>query len=194
MTPLDIPLRGAREYVQASDLFAALESLAKARFSAGAHLRKLALRKLFFHEIETHFEESDAATGTFEICEGQTVASGWLVETGRNIQRRIPYDETPVVNAAIVHPGRVLLREPVDGYTCCDQMLVLSKILGAQIRAGAWLFTMLELTNPFQEQLPLELILLQNILGRGLIAEVRQYGRAIGRTQLVLRGHQGVKQ
>ena len=53
---------------------------------------------------------------------------------------------------------------------------------------------MLELANPFQEQLPLELILLQNILGRGLIAEVRQNGRNIGRTQLILRGHQGVKQ
>ena len=150
MTDLDIPLRGARDYVQSSDLFTALEKLARAHFSVHAYLQKLVLRKLASHQIEASFSPHETAFGTFEIRNEQTVTAGWLVETNRRIERRNLYDEAPVANAAVVRPGRVFLSAPVQGYTAFDQAVILLKILGAQLNAGRCLVAKLDLTKPFQ--------------------------------------------
>jgi hypothetical protein len=186
MTDLDVPLRGARDYVQSSDLFAALEKLARERFSACAYLQELVLRKVASHQVEASFEPRQATFGTFEIRHEQTVTAGWLVETNRSIERRNLYDESPVANAAIVYPGRVFLSAPVQGYTTFDQAVILLKILGAQLSAGRCLVAKLNLTKPFQEHLPVELNLLQTILGRSQIVAICQNLEAVAKIQSVL--------
>ena len=183
---LDIPFRGGRDYVQSSDLFAALEKVAKGCFTEHAYPQKLELRKLASHKVEASFAPHRAAFGTFAIRSGQTVMPGWLIETNRAIERRVVYDEAPVANAAVVQPGRVFLTTPILGYTALDQAIILLKILGAQLKVGRCLVAKLDLVRPFLEHLPVELNLLQTILGRSQIVAISQNLEAVGRIQNVL--------
>lgn len=183
---LDIPLRGGRTYVQSSDLFAALEKCAKERFAPGAYVRKLILRRMSFHTVEAYFIPQFAALGTFEVRNGPSTVTGWLIETARIIACRKPYDETPVLQAAIVQPGRIFLLSPVRGYTAFDQLIILSKIIGAQIAPGTWVFSRVDIESPLREDLPLEVVLSQVILSRCQIIDICQEGRIVGRAQGVL--------
>ena len=186
MTTLDIPLRGRRDYVHSTDLFAALGRLAEAQLSSEAWLRKLVLRKAAFHQVEAHFTAKDSAFGTFELRNRDQTTAGWLVESDRSIERRIAFDEAPVRDAAIAQLGRVSLSTPIKGYTSFEQMIVLLKLLGAQLHAGAWLLTAIDLSTRFHEHLPLEVVLQQTILNRGADVQLCQNRQSIGRTQIVL--------
>jgi len=186
MTTLDIPLRGMRDYVHSTDLHAALERLAKTQISPDAWLSKLVLRKPAYHQVDSYFTPQDVAFGTFELrSEGRQIA-GWLVESQCEITRRISFDEAPVREAATICAGRVFLPAPIGGYSSFEQAIVLLKLLCTQIRYGKWLFTAIDMGCRFQEQLPLELALRQKILDRGIVAELQQDQRTIGRAQMVL--------
>jgi hypothetical protein len=183
---LDIPFRGDRNYVQSSDLFATLEKFAKDCLSEHAYPQKLELRRMALHKVEASLVSSPLAFGTFEIRNGQAVTMGWLIETRHAIERRIPYDEAPVANAAIVEPGRVFLKAPIQGYTALDQVVILVKILGAQLKVGRCLVAKLDLSRPFREHMPVELNLLQTLLGRSQIIAISQNLEAVARIQTVL--------
>jgi hypothetical protein len=191
MTALDIPLRDARDYVHSTDLFAALGRLAEARLSPDAWLRKLALRGAAFHQVEAHFSPHDYAFGTFEFEDQGRTTAGWLVESKRDIGCRISFDEAPVCDAATLLPGRISLSAPVGGYTSFEQAIVLFKLLCMQFRVGEWRFTAIDLASRFREDLPLELVLQQTILGRSVIAELRQNQQSIGRVQMVVSNFAG---
>jgi hypothetical protein len=191
-TELDIPFRGDRNYVQFSDMFAALEQFARDRFSEHARLQKLELRRIASHKVEASRFSSPSAVGTFEIRNGRAVTMGWLVETGHAIERRIPYDEAPVIEAAIVEPGRAFLKAPIRGYTALDQAVILLKILGAQLNAGKCVVAKLDLSRSFREHLPVELNLLETILARSQIIAISQNLEAVARIQSVLRQEEAI--
>jgi hypothetical protein len=117
---------------------------------------------------------------------------GWLVESGHAIERRVPYDETPVVKAAVVAPGRAFLAAPIHGYTALDQAIILLKLLGAQLNAGKCLVAKLDLSRPFREHLPVELHLLETILARSQIIAISQNLEAVARIQSVLRPQEAI--
>jgi hypothetical protein len=183
---LDISFRGDRSYVQSSDLFATLEKFARDRFPEHAYPQKLELRRLASHKVEVSLVSSSSAFGTFEIRNGQAVTMGWLIETGHAIECRIPYDEAPVANAAIVEPGRAFLKAPIHGYTALDQAVILVKMLGAQLKVGRCLVAKLDLSRPFREHVPVELNLLQTLLGRSQIIAISQNLEAVARIQTIL--------
>jgi len=183
---LDISLRGERDYVQSSDLFTSLESFARKNFSALAYVQKIVLRRKSYRAVEAHFAQTPSALGTFELREGQHVTTGWLIETPRSITCRKPFDEAPVIRAAAVQAGHAQLPSPVPGYTAFDQVIILSKIIGAQIAAGTWVFSRADLDAPLREDIPIELVLSQVILSRCQILEIRQGDKAVGRAQGVL--------
>ena len=183
---LDIPYRGNRNYVQSSDLFAALERIARDRLSKDSYPQKLELRRLASCKVQASLAAHPSAFGTFEIRSGPAVTMGWLIETGQIIERRIPYDEAPVANVALVEPGRAFLAAPVHGYTALDQAVILVKILGAQLKVGRCFVAKLTCSKPFCEHQPVELNLLQTILGRSQIIAISQNLEPVARIQTVL--------
>jgi hypothetical protein len=183
---LDIPMRGERTYIHSTDLLHSLDLLVKTRLSSEAWVRRLVLRKPAIRQIEAHFEFQESAFGSFVLSDGRDVLDGWLVETDRNMNvRRIAFDEERIAGSAIVTPGRAALLSAVAGYSSFEQAIVLLKILAAQVGTGHWVFTMLDLDLPFREGRPLECLLLQNILGRSIIAGLQQDNETVGRAQLV---------
>jgi hypothetical protein len=183
---LDIPLRGTRDYLWSGDILAALDRLAKTDAPQG-YLRGVVIRKLLHREAEVHFSPHADASARFQLCNGHVSRNGWLIESAQLLKRRIAFDETPIRRATSVFPGHVRLPHPVAGYCIFEQLIVLGKELCAQIHPGNWFFTAFEAVQPVREEAALELILLQKILGRCTILELRQSGKAIGRLQSVLK-------
>jgi hypothetical protein len=182
---LNIPFRGRRDYVHSTDLFAALDALA-GTFSPGAYPQSLVLRRQARCQVEAHFSPHPAAFGTFVLASPRHTAQGWLVERGSPITRRIAFDETVISSEAVAEPGHVFLPAPVAGYSAFEQMIVLFKMLCAQSRAGAWLFTTLELERPLRDGAALGLTRTQMVLNRLVDADLDQDGQPAGRARMVL--------
>jgi hypothetical protein len=182
---LDIPFRGSRDYVHSTDLFAALTALA-GTFAPGAYPQSLVLRRPARHQVEAHFSPHLDAFGTFALASPRRTAQGWLVERGSPITRRIAFDETAISTAAVAEPGQVFLTASVAGYSAFEQMIVLFKMLCAQSRAGAWLFTALELARPLRDGAALGLTRTQTVLDRLVEADLDQDGQPAGRARMVL--------
>lgn len=182
---LDIPFRGGRDYVHSTDLFAALDALA-GTFACSAYPQSLVLRRPARHQVEAHFSPHSDAFGTFALALPRRTAQGWLVERGVPITRRIAFNEMVISNAAVAEPGRVFLTAPVSGFSAFEQMIVLFKMLCAQSRAGAWLFTTLELARPLRKGAALGLTRKQTVLDRMVDADLDQDGQPAGRARMVL--------
>ena len=182
---LDIPFRGARDYVHSTDLFAALDELAGSFLGSGAYLKSLTLRRRAYHSVVARFRPDPDAFGTFAFAASQWVVEGWLVEDPAPITRRIAFDEAAIAQHAICGRGLVLLQSPVTGFDPFEQLIVLFKMLCAQSHPGTWLFTSITLDHPLSRQAALSVKRTQLVLGRMVEAVLSQDDVPAGRMQMV---------
>ena len=184
---LDIPLRGARNYVHSTDLFHAVEQMGVCRISKGIWLRELVLRRPANRQVDAHFQYHDAACGTFELCHDGDAISGWLVESDRPCSRHISFDEAAIARCATVSQQQVVLPYPVPGHSRFEQAIVLLKLLAEQMGPGDWAFASVRLEHPFTAHGALEVVLEQSLLGRGFMAALMQGGAVMGKSMFVRR-------
>jgi hypothetical protein len=182
---LDVPFRGNRDYVHSTDLFEALENHSRA-LSPGSYLKNLILRHPARRQVRAQFTPQRDAFGTFELALPHRVLPGWLMEDRSPIMRRVAFDEAAIAREAIVEPGRAFLSAPVNGYSGFEQMIVLLKMLCAQIHPGPWLFASVALDRSLTGQTSIEVRRSQTVLGRMIDARLHQGGRETGRAQMVL--------
>jgi hypothetical protein len=185
---LDIPLRGNRDYVHSTDLYAALDNLASRFLAPRAHVKNLTLHRQARRQAAAQFLPHPDAFGTFALALPHQTLDGWLVEQNAQITRRIAFDEEQIARGAIARPGEVFLRTPVQGFSGFEQMIVLFKILCDQSGAGAWMFTGIDLDKPLSAHAALGVRRTQTVLDRVINAELHQNGEASGRLQMVLDG------
>jgi hypothetical protein len=183
---LDIPLRGARDYVHSTDLFGALDALADQLVGPNAHLKTLRLRRLAYRQVVAQFEPHADAFGSFAFAARGRLVEGWLVEDPAPITGRIAFDEAAIARQAVSEQGRVFLRSPVQGYSSFEQLIVLIKMLCAQSLAGHWLFTSIDLDGPLLKEAALAVSRTQLVLGRMMDAMLYQDGSPGGRMQMVI--------
>ncbi|HUE64547.1 MAG TPA: hypothetical protein VMO78_09255 [Rhizomicrobium sp.] len=183
---LEMPLRGRRDYVHSTDLFAALDGLAEAFLGSGAYLKTLNLRRRAHCQTTACFRPDANAFGTFAFAARGWIMEGWLVENSLPITRRIEFDEGAIAKLAISDHGCVGLRAPIQGYSAFEQLIVLFKMLCAQSHPGAWLLTAIDLDRPLSTQAALAVSRTQLVLGRMIDAMLYQDGSPAGRMQMVL--------
>lgn len=182
---LDIPFRGARDYVHSTDLFAALDELSGSFLGPDAYLKSLTLRRRACRSVAARFCPDPDAFGTFTFAASQWVVEGWLTEDPAPINRRIVFDEAAIAQQAVCGQGRVLLQSPVTGFDPFEQLIVLFKMLCAQSHPGPWLFTSIALNQPLSRQAALSVNRTQLVLGRMVEAVLSQNGLPAGRMQMV---------
>lgn len=183
---LDVPLRGNRNYVHSTDLFAALDDLAGRFLAPRAYLKNFTLRRQARRQVAVQFTPHPDAFGTFALALPHQTLEGWLVEGAGAITRRVSFDESAIARQAVVEPGRVFLTAPVKGYSGFEQLIVLFKMLCAQSSPGAWRFTELDLLRPIADETPLGVSRSQMVLNRLLDGVLDQDGRPLGRVRMVL--------
>jgi hypothetical protein len=183
---LDIPLRGSRDYVHSTDLFAALDDLAGKFLAPRAYLKRLALRRQARRQVAAHFFPHPDAFGSFALALPHETLEGWLVESSAPITRRIVFDEMAISQAAVSEPGRVFLPAPIKGFSGFEQMIVLFKMLCAQSHPGTWLFTGIDLDRDLGGETSLAVRHAQTVLDRLVDAHLDQDGETVGRVRMVL--------
>ncbi len=189
---LDMPLRGRRDYVHSTDLFAALDGLAEVFLGPDAYLKTLNLRRRAHRQATACFRSDPNAFGTFTFAARERTMQGWLVENALPITRRIEFDEDAIAKLAISDRGCVCLRAPLQGYSAFEQLIVLFKMLCAQSHSGAWLFTAIDLDRPLSGEAALAVTRTQVVLGRMIDAMLYLDGGPAGRMQMVLPSPGGV--
>jgi hypothetical protein len=183
---LDIPFRGGRDYVHSTDLFTALDGLEEKSLAPRAHVKNLTLRRRAQCQVSAHFLPHPDAFGSFALALPHQAVEGWLVESATPVTRRIAFDETAILRAAVSEPGRIFLPAPVEGFNGFEQMIVLFKMLCAQIHSGAWLFTGIDLDRPLDGKTSLAVSHTQTVLGRLVEATLDQDGETMGGVRMVL--------
>jgi len=185
---LDLPFKGAREYLHSTDIVPALTELARNLYGPQAWVESLILRRPFRHAIQVSFEPAEGYSGSFRVrYEGESI-SGWLVETDSPVARRVPYDSSPISAAAVCGPDFARLVDSMPGFAPLDVVVSLVKIVGAQRTSRPWWLCQLNLDTPFTERFPIEVRVLHWRGGRFAVFDVLQADARIGSFRAILDG------
>jgi hypothetical protein len=183
---LDVPFKGARNYLRFADILPALIEVVHERFGCEAQVASVTLRRPFHNEIEFSFEPSAAASGSFSVRHGSESIPGWLLETDRPVTRRVSFDSFPLSAAAISGPGFARILEPVPEHTQFDIVVGLIKLVTGQVDPRHWWLCQLSLDTPLTNSFPLEVRILHNLGGLFLVFEIVQRGVPIGSARGIL--------
>jgi hypothetical protein len=183
---LDVPFKGARNYLRFADIVPVLIEVVHERFGCLAHLASVTLRRPFRNEIEVSFELPAVSSGSFRVQNGSESIPGWLLETNRPVARRILFDSSPLSATAISGPGFARILEPVAGHTEFDLLVGLIKLVTDQVDPRHWWLCQLNLDASLTEAFPLEVRILRNLGGLFLVFEIVQCGVPIGSARGIL--------
>lgn len=175
---LSLPFRSNRDYVHSTDIFQSVTALARERWGPDAYLTSLVLRRTASHQLRVSFEPERHAIGTFAIRDGSDEISGALVETDEAVLRRVPYDESRIIAAAVAGEHSASFASLADGYTAFEHLVVALKIAAGDVAGHAWL-CQVKLLSPLLESAPLAVSVRQKLrLFHGF--EIQQHGKPIG--------------
>lgn len=181
--PLDLPFKGARDYLTGADIFDALLRITGAKGPA-----VLVLRRFMRHPINAVpiplGADSSAYPAEFHYS---SVGSDHTVvvreDPSRSAARRVPYDEEAVTAPAVIS-GTSLSCRISRSYSFIEHVVALNKLLLNRSALGAtapkWLFTRIELDAVPESPDTLDLRLTASIGSRITKTAIGADGRFLG--------------
>jgi len=194
-TEFDLPFRGARNYLQGTDLFTAVSAWV---IELTAEPQPFLSRITFNHRTDKVAsavlggqEAPAGAFGTFTLDPHCSLASqtGWLVETGKPVERRVEYDEPTLIAGAEFDADNSNGRLHIPGdFSTIQAVVALTKLLCNRVApgGGAWLFARLDLAAPMEPQAEVVEVRLKRLIDqRYAVLEVLQNGETIGMMRFI---------
>lgn len=195
MNPKIVPLRlcfkGERNYLQGGDLCNAVmeavsgSSVGEAvRFQLAFHRFIAKQPDIVWLEGEKTSSRPENVAAEFAVNGSLGKASGWLVETDREVDCRVPFDEERIaLHCAYDGESVSILGE--SGYLPIEVAVSMTKQLHNRMlpsSAGRWIFTRLDVSRLFQsgDAAALTIKLQENLYGRLTKSEIKVHGEAIG--------------
>jgi hypothetical protein len=182
---LDLPFKGRRNYLHVTDIFPALDDLARVRFGSQAHVDTLIIRRPIRHAISVSFAPDALSVGSFRIRCGAETINGWLLESNQPVARRNPIDIPSVPKSVLSDPGVARLSKPIPGSDVLEMVVALMKCVLNQLTPGQWWLCEIHLDTPLTQLFPLEVRVRRNLGGRFLAFEIVQAGKMIGSTRAI---------
>ena len=182
---LDLPFKGARNYLHITDIFPALVDLAQARFGSQAQVDTLIIRRPIGHAISVSFETDALSVGSFRIRCGSEAINGWLLESKQPVSRRNPIDLPSVPNSVLAGPDFARLSTPIPGSGVFETVVALMKYVLNRMTPGQWWFCEIHLDKSLTKFFPLEVRVRRNLGGRFLAFEIIQASRIIGWARVI---------
>jgi len=188
---LDISFKGDRRYLHGTDVYdASLAALRACYPDSGGRVR-YSFHAIARSALELHCgkageigERPDGCVAEIHFGDARSMVSGWIVETGRTVEGRVPYDEEAVGAACELDGKRIVMRAP-SGHRPIEIAIAMTKRLHYALfppEAGRWMFTRLDIARPLQDSDPDGMeIALKNRLGARLTkSDLRSGDAALG--------------
>jgi len=157
--PLDMPFKGSRDYLHGTDMFNIVTKTLKDMFPTRAvegsnfflNIHAIARHQCDMHLVENSSDPETKPPGTivaqFGVQSPEAGIQGWLTETGRPVERRVPYQEE-TIEAASSMAGRSIVHAGKSPYTPVEVLVALTKVLHSALyppSRGRWMLTKLEI-------------------------------------------------
>lgn len=184
--PLDLPFKGARDYLHSTDIFPALVDLVHLQCGSQAQVESLTVRRPIRYAILVSPEPSATDVGSFRVRHGAEVVTGWLRETCQPITRRNPIDLPNLADAALSGPGFARLLKPMQGWVTLELVLSLMKLVVAKSNPGHWWLCQIQFDTPLSAVFPLEVRMSRQIGNRFGVFEIVQANSYIGSAHVML--------
>lgn len=182
---LDLPLRGERDYIQGADIYNAIAAAVQARDGRASGPVRVDMHDISRSQCGLLLGRGDApekpahARAQFRIGEW----SGWLVESGESVSRRMPYDEAAITRLCSANGSIIRIREKTT-YSPIEVLISATKLLHQKLHPlvdKRWIVTRLEFARLLAEtDFDLTIELLQNLNNRLTRSSVLACGEPLG--------------
>jgi hypothetical protein len=191
VVPLQLCFKGARNYLQGGDLCQAIMQAADTLPLGGVVRFQLAFHRFIARQPDLVWldPEDPAARATdaptaFTVSGAGGLVRGQLVESGRAVDCRIPFDEDSIVRHCDIS-GDVISIGAESGYLPAEVLVSMTKHLHNSLLpapAGRWIFTRLDVTRLFTDgdATGMSVTLGENLHGRLTKSAIRVRGQPLG--------------
>jgi hypothetical protein len=191
VVPLRLCFKGERNYLQGGDLCNAVmeavsgSSVGEAvRFQLAFHRFITKQPDMVWLEGEKTSSKLENVAAEFAVSGSLGKASGWLIETDREVDCRIPFDEERIArHCGFAGESVSILGD--SGYLPIEVAVSMTKQLHNRVlpaSVGRWVFTRLDAARIFQDgdAAALTITLKENLYGRLTKSEIKVRGEPIG--------------
>ena len=193
LEPLALCFKGERDYLQGGDLVEAVSGVARRELGSRVARFQVAVHRFFRAQPDLHwgmtndargFARPAAAGADFTVLADGPALCGWLSESTRAVDRRVPFDEPGIAARCKIDGDAIALRAQT-GFLPIEVAVSMTKALhNARLPAdsGRWIFTKLDLQRLLQPRdgADLAVELKGNLHGRLTKSEIRAAGQPIG--------------
>lgn len=189
--PFKACFKGSRDYLHGTDVYEALAALARLELGPDIRRLRLAIHRFFSTQPEIHWidpmggpSQPRDAVVDFSVEGSGTRASGWLTESGREVDCRIAYEER-LIEARCKIAGDAVSVQGDTGFLPIEVAVTMTKFLHAHrlpAASGRWIFTKLDLGQLLEpaDAAALAISLVDNLHGRLTKSDIRVAGKRIG--------------
>ncbi len=175
--PVRMCFKGARDYLHGTDIYQALVQVAREQLGQESLRLKISIHRFFKMEPDIHWFEHGPSTAKpqnavadFSIFSDRQRAVGWLVESARRVDCRVPYDEERIARYCDLIDKTILVRED-SGCLPIEVLVSMTKQLHNDLLkppTGRWIFTKLHLHRLLEpaDASVLRITLEENLYGR----------------------------
>ena len=191
ITPLQLCFKGERNYLQCGDLCNAVMEAVSGSFVGEVIRFQLAFHRFIAKQPDMVLLEGDKPSSRpenvaaeFAVSGSLGKASGWMVETEREVDCRIPFDEQRIaMHCGFGGESVSILGD--SGYPPIEVAVSMTKQLHNRMlpsSAGRWIFTRLDVSRLFQsgDATALTISLQENLYGRLTKSEIKVHGTPFG--------------
>lgn len=192
---LDTVLKSDRNYVRGTDFYdLASVELRKIKNDDGGYISRILFRNitvnLCYLTLSKPAQEVLIGSGVFSTSDDSEIQF-WLVDTGRNITERMPFDESAINKSTYLDKKKQLaLVLKQEKFSPIENIVTLTKFLNNKLMPdvnGKWLFAQLDLVKPLSEDTTNISVLLKNAIpGRFSICQVLMDEDIVGEIKFIV--------
>lgn len=176
---LDLPFKGERDYLHATDLFDALLGLTGAREGLSLRIQSMMRTGVAAIPLDQLSHRRDAKA-FFQWSDGADRRTLALCEDGRSVDRRVPYNEDEITASSKLEGSTVHL-QPNPRYSFIERVVAHQKLLlNRTVAEIPWLFARIEVDMVPSAQGELSITLADRMGTRLVRSEINDAGGRIG--------------
>jgi hypothetical protein len=181
--PLLVCFKGNRDYLQGGDLCNAIMENVRLGYGGEVSRFKLAFHRFISHQPDAFWVDGEDSlsrpsnrVADFTVTGTNGNVNGWLVESDRQVNCRVPFDEDRIARLCKMSGESISIRGDA-GYLPIEIAVSMTKQLHnslLNVSAGRWVFTKLDMRRLFQldDATSLTITLKENLYNRLTKSEI----------------------